>query len=483
MMAVTRQARVQPRGRFARGRFTLSPAAAEQIEVRSPANPSDVVAVFPCGADDVDDAVASAAEALPRWRALAVETRAQMLARIETALRPLTAELQVRMQRELGRLAWECQRELSGLAPRLRDVLGSAGELLADRRTHAGMKVSRRPHGVTALLGPVMFPLATSHGLIVSALVAGNTVVWKPSPLTAASAQLYAEALASAGLPPGVFNLVQGGAGVGERLVTHASVDAAVLVGSAESARAVRRAVVDRLDLKCIYHVGAQNSALVLEDADAALTVKQLLQGAFATAGQRCTAIGRVLVQASVLEPFLAELATACRHLVAGTGPRASFGPMFSLGRVERLLQKLAAAEAGGARVIVAPEVRRGSCMVGPSLHLSERSADEELFAPHLQVEPVADLESALARLRGGNYATLFSQSRRAWSAFSAGADAGALLWNHSPHVLSARVPFAARGRESSARGAGALLAFTREAAAGDAPTGAPLPFEEGAPS
>jgi acyl-CoA reductase-like NAD-dependent aldehyde dehydrogenase len=483
IVVISRQAKVVPRGRLARGRFSVPAAIAEQIELRSPANPSDVVAVFPVGEDDVDEAVASAAGALAAWRALSVDARATALARVETALAPLEAELQVRMQRELGRPAWECQRELAGLIPRLRDVLDQAREVLAERRTHATVRVERRPIGVTAILGPVMFPLATSHAFVIAALVAGNTVVWKPSPLAAASAQLYAEALASAGLPPGVFNLVQGGAAVGERLVGHARTDGAVFVGSAENARALRRATADRLELKTMFHVGAKNAAVVLEDADVATTVASLLQGAFATAGQRCGAIGRVLVEASVIEPFLDELAGACRRLEVGTGPRAAFGPMFSRARVERFLERVAEAEASGARAIVPAEARRGSCFVGPSLHVIEdatraaRLGDQELFGPNLLVEPVADLDAAIARVRGGTYAALFSQSRRAWSAFTGGVDAGALLWNHSPHALSARVAFAVRGREASARGPGALLSLTREAAACDAPTGDALPF------
>jgi acyl-CoA reductase-like NAD-dependent aldehyde dehydrogenase len=477
MMTISRQARIQPRGRFARGRFTLPSGTAQQLEVRSPVNPADVLAVFPCGDEDVDEAIGSAADALPAWRARTVAARAEVLSRIESALAPMTGEFQIRLQRELGRPVWECQRELGGLQPRLRDVLDMAREHLVEQRTHASVRIAPRPHGVTAILGPVMFPLATSHALIISALVAGNTVVWKPSPLCAASAQLYAEALAAAGLPAGVFNLVQGDDSVGQRLLQDARVDAAVFVGSADNARAIRRATADRLDLKTILHPGTKNSAVVLEDADVATTVTQLVQGAFATAGQRCGAIGRVLVAATVIEPFLDELVAACKKL------RKNFGPMFSRARTERFVARLAAAEANGARSVLAPTVK--GCLVSPSIHLVEDAAratqylSEELFGPDLAVEPIADLDDAIGRLRRpALYATLFTQSARAWREFSA-VEAGALLKNHAPSALSARVPFAAKGRESAARGVTALAALTREAARCDEATAPVLPFAE----
>jgi acyl-CoA reductase-like NAD-dependent aldehyde dehydrogenase len=479
MVAVTRQARIQPRGRFVGGRFSLPSASAAQLEVRSPINPADVLAVFPCGADDADEAVAAAAAALPAWRARSVEARAEVLARIADALAPLSMELLVRMQRELGRPGWECQRELDGLVPRVRDVLDMARAELAERRDRASVRVAPRPLGVTAILGPVMFPLATSHGLIVAALAAGNTVVYKPSPLAATTAQLYAEALAAAGLPPGVFNLVHGDDAVGQRLVAQPRVDAVVFAGSADNARAIRRATADRLNLRTILHPGTRNSALVLDDAEVATTVRELLQGAFATAGQRAGAISRVLVAAPVIEPFLDELAAAARRLVVATpGPRSHLGPMFSRARAEQFLARLTAAEAEGARPVLAPSAR--GALVTPSIHFAEAGAAkrfraEEPFGPSLLVEPIADLDDGIARLAPALYATLFSASRRAWQKFSA-VEAGALLWNHAPASLSARVPFAAPGCAPS-RGAAALRALTRDAAVCDAATGPSLAF------
>jgi succinylglutamic semialdehyde dehydrogenase len=488
-VVVTRHSKIAPRGRLTLGRFTLPSAIAEQIEVRSPLNPSDVVAVFPCGEEDVDDAVESASGAAAAWSATPYATRARLLERVAEMLAPLGVELSVRMQRELGRPPWECARELAGLRPRVLDVLALGREHLGDFATHGDVRVERRALGVVAVLGPVMLPLASSHGAIIAALAAGNTVVYKPSPLACTSAQLYAQAFVAAGLPPGVFNLVQGGAAVGARLLAHPGTDGAVFIGTRENARAIRRATADRLELKTILHVGAKNPAVVLDDADVATTVSELMQGAFATAGQRCTAISRVLVQASIVEPFLDELQQACARLDVGRpSAQAAYGPMFSRARLERFLERTTEAEADGAMAIL-PAEARGACWLRPSIHLVEdraravRYRDEELFGPDLMVEPIDDLDGAIARLRGsgGLYASLFSQVRGHWLRFSREVCSGALLWNHAPTSVSARVPFAAPGREAASRGVQALVSLTRETAKCSAATAPGLPLVAGA--
>src|ERR1044071_3852319 len=124
------------------------------------------------------------------------------------------------------------------------------------------MRVQRRAHGVVGVVSPVMLPLATAHGHLIAALIAGNTVVWKPSSLTAGSAQLYIEVLSAAGLPMGVVNLVQGRAAAGRQLLAHAAIDAAIFVGSRTHACDVRRALCDRLEVAALVHAGAKNPAL-----------------------------------------------------------------------------------------------------------------------------------------------------------------------------------------------------------------------------
>jgi succinylglutamic semialdehyde dehydrogenase len=475
------------RGRFAHGRFIAATAGARELALRSAADQDDVIGVFRCGVDDADDAVASAAAALAGWAGLAVDARIAALARIEPPLRQRLDELSATMQRELGRPAWECQRELDGLAPRIADLCALARSHLGEPERAGAARMHHRPHGVVAVLGPAMFPIATSHHHILAALVAGNTVVWKPSPLVAASAQIYVEVLHAAGLPPGAINLVQGDAAAGQQLIAHPGVDAAVFAGSRDSAREIRRATCDRLDLTVMLHVGGKNPAIVLDGADLDRAAGELALAAFLTAGQRCTATSRVLVQAALLDPLLEALVTRARALASHLP--GIVGPMFSRERYEQFLGRLAAAQAGGASPVLRPETRLDSLRVGPSIHLvTERdgAADYlsgELFGPDLAVEPVADLAAATARLRGQGtlFASLFSSEPDSWQQFQREVRAGALLWNPAPVAVSGRLAFAAPG--AAERGARAVLAMTRRTAHCDAPTGAGLPFDVARPA
>lgn len=470
------------RGRFTHGRFILPSNIDSEITERSAADHDDVIAVFPCGVDDVDDGVVSAAGALAHWSSLTVDMRIDVLARIEQPLRRRFSELAALMHRELGRPGWECQRELDGLLPRMADLFAFARKDLGQVEQHRAARTHHRPLGVVAILAPVMLPLATSHSHILAALIAGNTVVWKPSPLVAASAQLYIEILQAAGLPPGVINLVHGNAAVGQRLLAHPRVDAAVFIGNREHAREIRRASCERLEMTLLLHVGSKNPAVVMDDADLDHAASEIVQGAFFTAGQRCTAVSRVLVYAKLLDPFLDALVKKARQL--STHIPTFMGPMFSRDRYERFFAQLADVESRGASVILRPETRLDSLHVGPSIHLvteHERAADylgRELFGPDLAVEPVADLTDAMARLGnpGTLFASLFGKDTDSRRRFERGVQAGASLWNHTPIAVSGRLSFAAKG--TAERGTQAIQSMTHRTVHCEASTCAGLSFD-----
>ncbi len=435
------------RGRFVTGHFTPAQTATSVVEVRSPADPSDLIGEFPVGADDVDAALTGALSASAAWGTLDLESRLAALARIETPLSVRSPELLAMLQRELGRPAWECERELSGLLGRLRGVVENAAALITDRRAHPTARIAHRPLGVVVVLGPAMTPLGVSHTHILAALAAGNTVVWKPSPLSIASAQIYAEILAAAGLPPGIFNMVHGDAEVGRALTSDARVDGVVFIGSEANGDQVRAQCGAATRL--IRHQGAKNSAVVLDDADLPSAVREIVQAAFATAGQRCLSLSRVLVHKHVAERFTAALVEETLKLKFGAGPDFFSGPMFSRARLARFVARTAALTQGGVRTLLGGEQRQPGWFITPSVRLVEdpvRAAaylDEELFGPDLAVESVDDLDDAIARCNRGRHglcAALFTASNRRWERFTQRLVAGSLLHNRGPQTASGRV-------------------------------------------
>lgn len=472
---------ITARGRLSGGRFHQPETVIGELVSRSPQDPEDVIGAFPYGAEDVDEAVVAASRAARPWGGRPVEERLDALLPVRAELQRRAPDIAACLSRETGRPGWECQREVLGLVSRLEQTIQAAGDQLADRGfAELPARVASRPLGVVAVVGPAMLPLSTSHTHIVAALAAGNAVVWKPSPLCPASAQLYAQALHDADLPPGVFNAVMGDDAVGEALCLHPQVDGVVFTGRSESGVRLRRALVDRYDLRLHLHLGAKNAAIVMEDADLGLAAYEVLTSAFQSAGQRCTATSRVLVHKAVLDEFLSILSTLCLGLKIGAptdGADTFMGPMLSEARMARFLERRAQARQEGAEVILPGErLERAGWFLTPSVHLvheDRRSAQsayqqEEHFGPDLCAYAVRDLDDALTLCDGTSYglsASLFSEAPLRWRRFTEEVRAGALFWNRGTGGPSGLLPFGGEKLSGyGARGgADAVLALRRE--------------------
>ena len=463
------------RGRLCGERFYLPHEPRGELRSRSPVDPTDVLAVFPFGQEDVPEAVVAASRAARPWAQTALEQRLALLDDIRPELIRCAPELTRLMVRETGRPPWECQREVQGLISRIEQIRADAPKLLTDRGYgDLPARVTSLPLGVVAVLGPAMLPLSSSHTHIMAALATGNTVVWKPSPHGPATAQLYAEILHLSGLPPGVFNMVQGDDPVGWELCHHPQVDAVVFTGSAEHGRALRRSFSARFEQKLILHQGAKNAAVVLEDADLELAAYEVVTSAFQSAGQRCTSTSRVLVHAAVLEEFVAQLIDLTVGLRVGPPTKDTFmGPMLSEARLQRFLQRVAEAKAQGAEPLRASErLDLPGYFASPSLHLiRQRQADsdyqqQELFGPDLAVYPVVDVDDALQLADGGPYglcASLFTESPQRWRRFCEEVRAGSLLWNRGTASPSGRMPFGgAKASGYGGRGGADAMAVLR---------------------
>lgn len=446
--------RVPARGRLAAGRFHLPETPQGELVSRSPVDPADVVGVFPYGEQDVPDAVVAASRAARAWGARPPRERVAYLTPLRAELLRRMPELIAALQRETGRPTWECEREARGLLGRL-DFTAAQAEGEVSDRVYGDMpaRVISRPLGAVAILGPAMLPLSTSHTHILAALCAGNTVVWKPSPLCPASAQLYAEAALDAGLPSGVFNFVQGDDATGAALCAQPQLDGIVFTGAAHNGARLRRLLCERFDVQLVLHLGAKNAAVVLEDADVPLAAYEVVTGAFQSAGQRCTAMSRALVHEAVLDEFITAALAVCGALRIGPpGPDVFMGPMLGEARLRRFLAAMDGARAQGAEVVL-PGARLAGpgAFVSPSLHVvHERDPAapyqrDEHFGPDLAIYPVRDVDDALQLCDESPYglcAALFSKSPVRWKRFAEEVRAGALFWNRGTGAPSGLLPF-----------------------------------------
>lgn len=473
------------RGRLTGERFFPPAQVRGEIESRSPADPEDLLGSFPYGVEDITEAVVAATRAARPWGQETVGARVQALSAVRAELVRAMAELTLSLMRECGRPAWECQREVQGMIGRLDQLCAAAEGALADRGPEdLPGRVRSLPLGTVAIISPAMLPLGTGHTHIIAALLAGNSVVWKPSPLCPASAQRYAELMWRAGLPAGVFNMIQGDDAVGFELATHPEIDGVVFTGRAENGHRLRQALVGRYDVKLVLHQSAKNAAIVMEDADLDAAAYEVVTSAMLSSGQRCTATSRVLVHDSIVEGFSERMVAICDALRVGPpspygqpgGPEEPFmGPMLSQDRMERFLaQTLQAGTAFAEPLRGSRRLPLRGFFVAPSLHLIRHREPtaayqrDELFGPDLAIYPVHDLDDALQLCDSGPYglcASLFTASPLRWKRFAEEVRAGSLFWNRGTATPSGRLPFGGikQSGYGGRGGADALLSLRRE--------------------
>lgn len=449
------------------------------LESRSPADPNNVLGAICYGHADVDLAVAAARAASSKWSNSRLRTRIAGLQRFEAELSARRDQLVSTMSQETGRPLWECRREVRGLSQRLLFTLGRAPTVLDPEVDDvASTSLHKLPWGVVAVIGPAMFPLATSHQHIVAGLVAGNTVVWKPSPLCPTTSRLYAEALRGADLPPGVANVVVGPDRVGAELAAHSGVDCVVFSGSRPNGADLREDLASA-DKKLILHLGAKNPALVAKDCLIELAAHEIATSAFLTAGQRCTAISRVFVESSIADKLVAALVSVCKRMRIGVTEGESFyGPILTEERLGRFLARLdAALDQGASPALRGERLERPGNFVTPSIHLVENvqlsSPYQKLehFGPDLAVYPVDSIDDAIELCNGVTddlCASLFSESHTIWSRFLSRGRFGTLMHNLGTHSISGRAPFGSAMTSAAGEraGGGALQAMCRDVSA-----------------
>lgn len=460
---------------FINGRF-VDPAAPDGVlEVRSPADQSDVVGRHAWSLAHVDDAVSAARTAFPAWRRLGQARRADLLRAYQAQLKLHADDLARCIAREIGKPLWEAKTEVGAMVSKVDVSLGEGAAFVKDTViADLPGEIRHRPHGVAAVLGPFNFPGHLPNGQLVPALLMGNTVVFKPSDKGAGTAVLMAKCFEAAGFPAGVFNLVQGAVPTAEKLVTHPGLDALLFTGSVPVGQRIVAANAHRPGLMVALELGGKNATLVLDDCELERTVRELAFSGFATAGQRCTATSRVIVTKGIAERLVERLAAAARSVTVGHvfDDGVFMGPVISEATRSQLLAAQAKAISGGFEAVApggAVEVsgRRGF-YVRPAVHVARGGVtrvagytDTELFAPDLSVVTVDSLDQAIAvanETEFGLSAAIFTQSADAFERCADELRVGVLHWNRSSAGASGRLPFGGIGASGNHRPAGILM-------------------------
>jgi succinylglutamic semialdehyde dehydrogenase len=331
---VAERDRLLRRGDYIWGSFVKPERVDGYVVGVNPGDRTDVLGRFPFSEAAVDDAVACAARGSVAWRRLSMAERASAVRKYREAVSRHQEKFAEIITRETGKPLWEARQEVVA-AIRAVDLLLEDGLVLLEPRVldEKEARSDYRPRGDVGIISPYNLPLLIPTLQCAAALLAGNTIVFKPSKFTPGCGQMIAEMMDRCRLPRGVFNLVQGsGSGIGQRLATHRGLDALLFSGSFATAMAIRRATFERPELPTLYQCGGKGCAIVLDDADMDRTVYEVLIGSFLTAGQRHNSTGRVIVTKGVHDAFCERVTRHANAVNVGYGfdDETFFGPVIS---------------------------------------------------------------------------------------------------------------------------------------------------------
>lgn len=415
-------------------------------------------------AGQVDTAVAAARAAFPAWNSLGPNGRILYLKSYAARLQQTLADISRSISRETGKPLWESRQEAETMVAKVANSIEAYQDRCAETAsTAAGVTLAKRfrPHGVAAVLGPFNLPGHLPHSHIVPALLAGNTIVYKPSEMTPGVGQATTEAWVAAGLPAGVINLVQGGRNVGATLSAHAGIDALYFTGSRAAGTALSRIAAERPGLILALELGGNNPLIIWDCADADGAALITAQSAFITAGQRCTCARRLIIpKGAEGQRHLDALLKLLPRLRAGAPadkPEPFLGTLISAVAADRLMAAQEAMEKAGGKIL-APMRRLGPALLTPGvvdMTSARERVDEEHFGPLLQVFRAGDFGAAVDEANHTRYglaAGLLSDRRDRWESFREGIRAGIVNWNRPTTGASGKLPFGGVGDSGNHR-------------------------------
>ena len=456
-------------GTYASGHWTQSGEGT--FETVDPAQPGKVVGRYGITSSaELDQVMGGAARAQREWAEVPGLERQYLIGRYFTKLREATEQLATAITREMGKPIGDARGEVGWSLVESEFMLGEAarsiGDVMPSWRRDVRNLIVRRPRGVIAAVSPWNYPFLTPMRKVAPALVFGNAVVIKPSEYTPAAACLLAE-LSKGILPDGLISVVNGRGATGQALVSHQGIHGVTFTGSVSTGRSIYQMAAANLR-EVSLELGGKNPIVVHDVPDLAACLDEIVRGAMANGGQRCTSLSRVIVRRSLVRDVEQGLAERLAKVVVGEGfdPAAQIGPMAMKAQHEKVLSMIRTGIAEGARVAVgggraAPTGFEQGYFVQPTLLCnvtpSMQVAREEIFGPVLSVIPFDDVDEALAIANGvefGLAACLYSTDAWVINRFTERAEAGMLHVNHQT-AGDPNMPFI--GTKASGVGAGSV--------------------------
>lgn len=417
-------------------------------------------------AEDVDQVMKQARKAFPEWASLTIDERAQYLQAFIDKLQEHSQHIAEVISKETGKPLWESRGEVASIIAKVELSSEAYGRRCAGmiREQTAGRSITRhRPHGVIVVFGPFNFPGHLPQGHILPALLAGNTIVFKPSELTPLVAEELFKIWEECHLPPGVINLIQGDHETGQALIRHPDLDGLFFTGSYRTGKMLSEYFGPYPEKILALEMGGNNPLIIGNINDFQAAAFLTIQSAYLSAGQRCTCARRLIVpEGERGDQFIETLINMIQQIKVGAyneTPEPYMGPVISEQQAKKLVAAAQQLVAAGAQVLIEMKhLKSGTGFLTPGLvdvTSVKNRPDEEIFGPFLQLIRVSSLEEAIAEANRTHYglaAGLLSDRHEEYQLFYRQIRAGIVNWNTQLTGASSTAPFGGIGYSGNHR-------------------------------
>ncbi|PIK14244.1 aldehyde dehydrogenase family protein [Halobacteriovorax sp. JY17] len=443
--------------------LTGSDSVEKWITRTSPADSSQTLWKLPIHYGHVDGVLESAINGFKEWRKSSIEDRISLLKKYQEQLVTKKEEIARAISLEMGKPYWEALTEAAALIAKVDVTISDSlprvtSKIYNDIMPSTNGYIHYKPIGPCFIIGPFNFPCHLANGQITSALMAGNTIIFKPSEKTCYSAQLMFECLANAGFPTGVVNLVQGDGEIARRILKSRDIKAVFFTGSKDIGKSILKQTHEDLGKLVSLELGGKNPAIVHSDVNVDYVLGELIKGAFLTTGQRCTSTAIVPIHRSICEEVVSKFHDLSKRIIVDHPIEHEevpfMGPLVDQQSLDTYLLYVGMAKREGLT-----EIMRGKKLekgfdghyVSPSIHLADKWDDKshflssEIFGPNCTFIPYDEIEEAIEIANKTEYglaASIFTKDHSLYQLALRDLDHGYVNLNRSTVGASAKLPF-----------------------------------------
>ena len=436
----------------------------------SPADFEDKIFDWPAEALEFPEQVfEKGKEAYLPWTKLSLSDRIKKLQPLKSLLKKSLKELAQIISRETGKPLWESEGEVKALIGKTDFVLGPALDRIKTQIIpQVQGQIRFKSRGLFIVIGPFNFPLHLPFGQILPALVSGNSLIFKPSEKTPASGQKLAELFNQLNLPPGVFQMIQGGAKVSENLCRHQETDGVLFTGSFEVGQKIKEALLKAPSKILALEMGGYNSTLIWDYKDKKQVIEETLKGCFWTTGQRCSSTSQILIPKKLSSDFISDFVQAAKQIKVDHWSKEPFmGPLIDSFALERFFSFQEGITKGEGEVLLKGEKLKDKkgYYVSPGIYkmkAESKSSQEtkETFTPQVLIYEVDSLDQAIELINYSGYGlvlSLFTEEEDIKEEIFHRAKVGLINYNLSSVGASGWLPFGGLGKSGNDRPAGAF--------------------------